>query len=121
MTSDSTSASTSAGSAVPSPGTQQQLEELIARLQERQLDRHKPLWEIIVIDGLEGGRIAVVTKVHQALVDGVQGLDLGQVVLDDSPTVHDPPPDSWRPAPEPTAWPSWSRTRCWTRSGAQVT
>ena len=87
---------------LPSPGTQLQLEELISALQEGQLDRRRPLWEIIAVDGLEGGRVAVVTKVHQALVDGVQGVDLGQVVLDDSPDVTDPPPDSWRPAPEPS-------------------
>jgi diacylglycerol O-acyltransferase len=87
---------------VPSPGSQPQLEELIARLQEGRLDRSRPLWEIIVVEGLEAGRIAVVTKVHQAVVDGVQGVDLGQVVLDDTPTIQDPPPDSWRPAPEPS-------------------
>jgi len=90
-------------SALPRPGTQTQLSELVARLQARPLDRSRPLWELIVVEGLEEGRVAVVTKVHQAMVDGVQAVDLGQVVLDDTPDAGDPPAQTWRPASEPTA------------------
>src|SRR5947209_7041933 len=85
-------------SALPRPGSQDQLEELVARVQSRRLDHSRPLWEMVVIEGLaraedgdEGGhdggeeRFAVVTKVHQALVDGIHAVDLGQVVLDDTP------------------------------------
>ena len=89
-------------SALPRPGTREQLEELVARLLSRRLDRRRPLWELIVVEGLEDGGFAVVTKVHQALVDGVRTVDLGHVVLDHSPDVTDPPPDTWCPAPEPT-------------------
>jgi WS/DGAT/MGAT family acyltransferase len=89
-------------SALPRPGTTEQLQELVARLQARCLDRSRPLWELIVVEGLADGGFAVVTKVHQALVDGVRTVDLGQVVLDAEPNLADPPPDTWLPTPEPT-------------------
>lgn len=89
-------------SALPRPGTPQQLEELVARLQARRLDRRRPLWELIVVEGLQDGGFAVVTKVHQALVDGIHAVDLGHVVLDHSEHLGDPPPDTWHPAPEPS-------------------
>jgi WS/DGAT/MGAT family acyltransferase len=89
-------------SALPRPGSAEQLQELVARLQARRLDRDRPLWELIVVEGLADGRFAVVTKVHQALVDGVHAVDLGQVVLDDDAQAHDPPTQTWRPAPEPS-------------------
>ncbi|MGZ4626435.1 MAG: WS/DGAT/MGAT family O-acyltransferase [Kineosporiaceae bacterium] len=95
--------------AVPRPGGPDQLEELVAQLQERRLDRSRPLWEMIVVEGLqhEAGdgqceRFAVITKVHQALVDGVHAVDLGQVVLDDTLDERDPPLQTWRPGPEPS-------------------
>jgi len=90
-------------SALPRPGSDAQLEELVARLQARPLDRRRPLWELYLVEGLSGGRFALVSKVHQALVDGVRTVDLGQVILDDSAEVSEPPPSSWQPAAEPTA------------------
>lgn len=87
---------------LPRPGSARQLEELVARIQARRLDRSRPLWELTVVDGLTGGEFAVVTKVHQALVDGVHAVDLGQVVLDDDAQVREHPPHSWQPAPEPS-------------------
>jgi len=88
--------------ALPPPGGRQQLQDLVARIQARPLDRRRPLWEMAVVEGLEGGRFAVVTKVHQALVDGVHAVDLGQVVLEDDPTVREYPPQMWHPTPEPS-------------------
>lgn len=90
-------------SALPRPGTEEQLAELVARLQARPLDRSRPLWELIVVEGLADGRVAVVTKVHQAMVDGVHAVDLGQVVLDASPDATTPSMQTWRPAPEPSS------------------
>ena len=89
-------------SALPRPGTQAQLEELVARMQARRLDRSRPLWEVNVVEGLQDGRFAVVTKVHQTLVDGVHAVDLGQVVLDDDEEGHEPPMHTWRPGREPS-------------------
>jgi diacylglycerol O-acyltransferase / wax synthase len=88
--------------ALPTPGSQEQLEELVARIQARRLDRSRPLWEVDVVEGLEPDRFAVVTKVHQALVDGVHAVDLGQVVLDDDPDGREPPLHTWHPSGEPS-------------------
>jgi diacylglycerol O-acyltransferase len=65
-------------SALPRPGSDAQLEELVARLQARPLDRRRPLWELYLVEGLSNGRFALVSKVHQALVDGVRTVDLGR-------------------------------------------
>lgn len=88
-------------SALPRPGDDDQLADLVARLQSRPLDRRRPLWEVYLVEGLSGGRFALVTKVHQALVDGVRTVDLAQVVLDDSPVATDPPEPPWTPRPAP--------------------
>ena len=90
-------------SALPKPGTDAQLRDLVGRLQSRQLDRHRPLWEIYLVEGLEGGRVAVITKTHHAMVDGVSAVDIGTVMLDLSPTPREVPADDWRPAREPGA------------------
>src|SRR3954471_7717123 len=88
-------------SALPRPGTYAQLRELVARLQSRQLDRNRPLWEIYLVEGLEGGRVAIVTKTHHAMVDGVSAVDIGTVILDLAPTPRDVPDDDWSPSKEP--------------------
>ncbi|MGH3676492.1 MAG: WS/DGAT/MGAT family O-acyltransferase [Mycobacterium sp.] len=69
--------------AVPAPGTQHQLAELVAELIGRQLDRARPLWEVYVIHGLEDGAVAVMTKMHHAAVDGVSGNEVMSMLLDD--------------------------------------
>ena len=88
-------------SALPRPGSMAQLRELVARIMSRPLDRSRPLWEVYLVEGLEAGRFAILSKSHQILVDGISTVDLGQVVLDvhpkPRPTVH----DDWRPAREP--------------------
>ena len=71
-------------SALPRPGTPDQLFELVARIIARPLDRHRPLWEVYFIEGLEEGRVAVLSKSHEVLVDGVHTVDLAQVLLDRS-------------------------------------
>ncbi|WP_153398527.1 WS/DGAT/MGAT family O-acyltransferase [Ornithinicoccus halotolerans] len=89
--------------ALPRPGTREQLAEFVARVQSRPLDRTRPLWEVYLVEGLEGDRFAVVTKTHQAMVDGVRGIELAQVVLDASPTEVTPVAQTWAPAPEPSS------------------
>ena len=89
-------------SAVPRPGSMDQLRELTARIVSRQLDRDRPLWEVYLIEGLDQGRFAILSKSHQVLVDGVSTVDLGQVILDVDPAPRDTVHDDWRPHPEPS-------------------
>lgn len=89
-------------SAVPRPGSMDQLEELVARIIARPLDRNRPLWEMYLIEGLEDGRFAILSKSHQTLVDGISTIDLGQVVLDTDTVVRDRVPDDWSPRAEPS-------------------
>src|SRR3954452_904845 len=65
-------------SALPRPGSLDQLRELVGRVQSRQLDRSRPLWEIYLVEGLEDGRFAIITKTHHAVVDGISAIDIGQ-------------------------------------------
>ena len=76
--------------AVPAPGTQRQLSELVADLIGRQLDRARPLWEVYVIHGLEDGAVGVMTKMHHAAVDGVSGNEVMSILLDDDPAGRTP-------------------------------
>ena len=64
------------------PGSEEQLRNLAARVFSQQLDRSKPLWELWLVEGLEGGRFAIVGKSHHALVDGVSGMDITTVLFD---------------------------------------
>ncbi len=89
-------------SALPRPGSMGQLRDLVGRIMSRQLDRNRPLWEVYLIEGLEHGRFAILSKSHQVLVDGVSTVDLGQVILDVDPKPRDTVPDGWRPMPEPS-------------------
>src|SRR3954469_13336141 len=77
-------------SALPKPGTDAQLHDLVARLMSRPLDHTRPLWETYLVEGLKGNQIAVITKPHQAVVDGVGAIEIGQVMLDVSPTPRRP-------------------------------
>jgi diacylglycerol O-acyltransferase len=88
--------------ALPSPGSDAQLAEQVARLQARPLDRRRPLWEIYLVTGLANGRTAVYTKVHHAAIDGVSGAELLTVLLDLSPEGRDlPPVTDFKPVPPP--------------------
>ncbi|MGY1832342.1 wax ester/triacylglycerol synthase family O-acyltransferase [Geodermatophilus sp. SYSU D01180] len=84
-------------SAVPRPGTEAQLLDLVSRVTSRPLDRGRPLWEVYLVEGLSGGRVAVVTKTHPALVDGLGAVDIAQVLLDPSPDAPVPAADDWAP------------------------
>jgi WS/DGAT/MGAT family acyltransferase len=91
-------------SALPSPGSDEQLRNLAGRLFALPLDRTKPLWELNLVEGLDGDRFAVVSKTHHALVDGVSGVDITSVLFDLSPDPTPPAAESreWVPRPEPT-------------------
>lgn len=89
-------------SALPKPGTREQLDELVARIISRRLDRDRPLWELYLIEGLQDGKVAIVSKTHEALVDGISAVDIAQVLLDDSPQTPVTPGDTWQARPEPS-------------------
>ena len=89
--------------ALPEPGGEDELRTLAARVFSQSLDRSKPLWEMWLVDGLQGNRFAIVAKSHHALVDGVSGVDITTVLFDVSPDPGESPePEEWIPEPEPT-------------------
>ena len=88
--------------ALPAPGDDAALCALMGRLMSQVLDRDRPLWEVWVVEGLEGGRWALVSKVHHAMVDGVSGVELTGILLDSEPDRLLPPTSEWTPAPEPS-------------------
>jgi WS/DGAT/MGAT family acyltransferase len=89
--------------ALPAPGSEEQLRNLAARIFSQQLDRSKPLWELWLVEGLHDGRFAIIGKSHHALVDGVSGVDITTVLfdLDAEPQGHTTAPP-WLARPEPT-------------------
>jgi WS/DGAT/MGAT family acyltransferase len=86
--------------AVPSPGGPLELAELAAEIDERPLDRSRPLWEMIVVEGLAGGRIAVLAKIQHALMDGVAGMQFMAAFFSAQPEAEEPPESVLEP-PEP--------------------
>jgi WS/DGAT/MGAT family acyltransferase len=108
-------------SALPAPGGDEELERIAGRLFALPLDRGKPLWELNLVEGLAPGpegepRLAIISKTHHALVDGVSGVDITSVLFDGAPEPEFEPPDAdgdgapdrrathaWVPRPEPTA------------------
>ena len=105
--------------AVPPPGTPQQLSALVARIAARPLDRSRPLWELYMIEGLQDGYVAHLTKVHHCAIDGVSGAEILTTLLDLTPEPRkiDPPRRGWRPEPEPTQIEMLART-AWGLLGA---
>jgi diacylglycerol O-acyltransferase len=85
--------------ALPKPGSEQQLRNLVGRIMTPRLDRSKPLWEFWVVEGVEDGKWALISKAHHAMVDGISGTDLLTLLLDAraEPDLSEPLP--WRPAP----------------------
>ncbi|HEV7460819.1 MAG TPA: wax ester/triacylglycerol synthase family O-acyltransferase [Solirubrobacteraceae bacterium] len=85
--------------ALPPPGGDAELAAFVGSEFSRKLDRDRPLWELTVVEGLEGGRVALVPRMHHALVDGIGAIDVGTVLLDPSAEPIDiPPPEGpWEP------------------------
>ena len=88
-------------SRLPRPGNERQLKRMVGRIFSQLLDRDKPLWELWVIEGLEGDRIAICSKVHHCMVDGVSGSELIATLLTETPMEKAESPGVWRPRPAP--------------------
>jgi len=91
--------------ALPAPGSDEQLTNLAARVFSQQLDRSKPLWELWLVEGLADGGFALLSKSHHAMIDGIAGVDLGTVLFDlnPEPMQLEEELEAWRPDPEPNA------------------
>jgi WS/DGAT/MGAT family acyltransferase len=90
--------------AVPRPGGDDELRNLVSRIVSQQLDRGKPLWELWIIEGLAGGRFAVVVKSHHAMADGISAFAFFATLLRLVPDTHVDSPRPWVPRPVPTTW-----------------
>jgi WS/DGAT/MGAT family acyltransferase len=88
--------------AVPKPGRARQLRQLAGRIFAQRLDRDRPLWEAWLLEGIEGGRWALLSKVHHCMVDGIGGTDLMTAIFDLSPDAARVLPVSWAPQPGPS-------------------
>jgi len=90
--------------ALPKPGSWEQLVTLASRVQETNLDRERPLWELWFVEGLEGGNVGLIQKTHHSLVDGVSGVDVATILLDITPDYSPPVIEEWAPerAPAPS-------------------
>ncbi len=90
--------------ALPSPGNEEELMKLAARIFSQRLDRGRPLWELWIVEGLEENRFALISKTHHALIDGVSGVDLATVLCTLGPEMPEEPDlKPWSPQPTPGA------------------
>jgi WS/DGAT/MGAT family acyltransferase len=95
------------GSALPRPGSEDQLRELVGRVQSRALDRSRPLWELYLVEGLAPdtcgrARFAVISKVHHAMASEAGSIDIVSLLLDPTPVPREVPDDGWAPDREPS-------------------
>jgi diacylglycerol O-acyltransferase len=89
---------------LPAPGGDEELDDLMSEIVSTPLDRSRPLWELWAVEGLTGGHIAFVSKIHHSLADGVKAAQLLATVLDDQPDAPDPEPHEWHADPLPSRW-----------------
>ncbi len=90
-------------SALPAPGSEEQLRNIAGRIFSQQLDRSKPLWEMWLVLGLEKNRFALIVKTHHAMIDGISGVDIATVLFDLKPVPESIEPEhEWVPSPPPS-------------------
>ena len=89
--------------ALPAPGGPKELAAQVQRVHSRPLDRSKPLWEMYFIEGLEDGHVAVLTKSHHAMIDGMSGIDIATVMFDFTPEPREVEAQPYEPQPEPSS------------------
>ncbi|MDI1289787.1 MAG: wax ester/triacylglycerol synthase family O-acyltransferase, partial [bacterium] len=88
--------------ALPAPGSDEQLRTLVGRIMSQRLDIDRPLWELWMVEGLTDNRWALITKTHHAMIDGLAGGELMEIVLDRDPDRRRLPPADWQPRPGPS-------------------
>ena len=89
--------------ALPIPGDERRLKRLVGRIMSEKLDLERPLWEMWIVEGLEGGRFAVISKVHHCLIDGISGIDLLSAFMGKDVDHRPEPTDHrWLPRPGPS-------------------
>jgi WS/DGAT/MGAT family acyltransferase len=87
--------------ALPAPGGRKELADFVQRVHSRPLDRSKPLWEMYFVEGLEDGYVAILSKTHHAMIDGISGMDIATVMFDLAPEPQAIQRQAWTPEPEP--------------------
>jgi diacylglycerol O-acyltransferase / wax synthase len=88
--------------ALPQPGDERVLKRLVGRIMSQALDRKRPLWEMWVVEGLDGDRVALISKTHHCMIDGISGADLMSVIMSPYPEPEPGTPEQWRPRPRPS-------------------
>jgi WS/DGAT/MGAT family acyltransferase len=88
--------------ALPPPGSLQQLKRMVGRIMSQKLDLSKPLWELWLVEGVEGGRFAMVTKLHHCMVDGISAVNVLSASFSADPAEPARRPSAWRPRPAPS-------------------
>jgi WS/DGAT/MGAT family acyltransferase len=88
--------------ALPRPGGDAELKQLTGRILSQPLDRDRPLWEMWIIEGLDGGRFALLSKIHHCMVDGASGMSLMSLLFRRDPDDSIPPAEAWHPRPRPS-------------------
>src|SRR5438093_1096413 len=90
--------------ALPAPGSRRELIDYVQRVISRPLDRSKPLWELYLIEGMQDGLSAILSKVHHAMIDGIAAMDIATVLFDFTPEPRIEEPPEWTPEPTPDAF-----------------
>jgi diacylglycerol O-acyltransferase len=88
--------------ALPRPGDDRTLKRLIGNIMSQPLDRKRPLWEMWVVEGLQGERFALINKTHHSIIDGISGADVMSAILGPSPHAESAPPEPWKPRGYPS-------------------
>ncbi len=92
---------------LPRPGSDAQLKRLAARIMEQPLDPFRPLWEMWIVEGLEGDRFATISKAHHCMIDGISGVDLMRILLGPTPETGTAEPARWLPRAAPAGFRLW--------------
>jgi WS/DGAT/MGAT family acyltransferase len=89
---------------LPAPGSESQLKAVAGRILSQHLDRRRPLWEMWIVEGLEDGRFALISKIHHCMIDGASGVNLMTLLFRPEPVSDVPASPAWTPRSTPSGW-----------------